>query len=277
MASPFPGMDPYLEQFWGDVHQRLVTYACDQLQGALPGDLRARIQERVFVESPTAERNMYPDVRVVERGRRLGRGPAAPAGGVAVAEPLRIRLPDEPVTQGYIEILDVGSGRQVVTVIEILSPSNKFAGPGRKLYTQKQQECQAAGVALVEIDLLRDGPWALAIPEYLVPASHRLVYRVCVMRPGVEWLAEVYRVPLRERLPAINIPLRPSDGDVSLDLGVLVKQCYHNGGYDDDIDYQADPVTPLAPEDASWADALLREQGRRVKRPARSGKRSTKR
>ena len=78
MASPFPGMDPYLEQFWGDVHQRLVTYACDQLQGTLPGDLRARIQERVFVESPTGpERNMYPDIRVVERGRRHSRNPAA--------------------------------------------------------------------------------------------------------------------------------------------------------------------------------------------------------
>ena len=32
MASPFPGMDPYLEQFWGDVHHALITYARDQLQ-----------------------------------------------------------------------------------------------------------------------------------------------------------------------------------------------------------------------------------------------------
>jgi len=29
MASPFPGMDPYLEQFWRDVHARLIIYAAD--------------------------------------------------------------------------------------------------------------------------------------------------------------------------------------------------------------------------------------------------------
>src|SRR5260370_20141336 len=78
MPSPFPGMDPYLEQFWGDVHARLIIYASDQLQGVLPRDLRARVQERVFVDAPqTVERDVYPDVRVVERGR----------GAAAVATP----------------------------------------------------------------------------------------------------------------------------------------------------------------------------------------------
>jgi hypothetical protein len=51
MASPFPGMDPYLEQHWGDVHQSLIIYAGDHLQKLLPKDLRARVEERVFVES----------------------------------------------------------------------------------------------------------------------------------------------------------------------------------------------------------------------------------
>ena|SRR5947209_5900130 len=49
MASPFSGMDPYLEQFWRDVHASLVIYLRDQLQGRLPPDLRARVEERVFV------------------------------------------------------------------------------------------------------------------------------------------------------------------------------------------------------------------------------------
>ncbi len=149
MASPFPGMDPYLEQFWGDVHHRLITFACDQLQGILPRDMRARVEERVFVESPEGqERTMYPDVRVVERGRRKAARPQV-ASGVAVAEPLRIRLPDEPVRQGYIEIIDLATGRRVVSVIEVLSQSNKLRGEGRELYVKKQQECRAGGVHLV--------------------------------------------------------------------------------------------------------------------------------
>ncbi len=41
MASPFPGMDPYLEAHWRDVHARLIIYASDALQVLLPGSLRA--------------------------------------------------------------------------------------------------------------------------------------------------------------------------------------------------------------------------------------------
>src|SRR5208282_2453096 len=75
MLSPFPGMDPYLEQFWGDIHHRLITYACDALQRQLPGGLLARVDERVFVEPADGQgRNIVTDVRVVERGRPQERG-----------------------------------------------------------------------------------------------------------------------------------------------------------------------------------------------------------
>src|SRR4051794_21166385 len=126
MPSPFPGMDPYLEQFWGDIHARLIIYGCDQLQGHLPQNLRARVQERVFVDAPeTGERDVYPDLRVVERGRGQTTI-TTPRGEVAVAQPLILHLTTiEPVTETFIEIIDIGSGRRVVTVIEVLSPANK--------------------------------------------------------------------------------------------------------------------------------------------------------
>ncbi|HUY36790.1 MAG TPA: DUF4058 family protein [Pirellulales bacterium] len=277
MASPFPGMDPYLEQFWGDIHHTLITYARDQLQGVLPVDLRARVEERVFVESPEGqERTMYPDIRVVERGRGNEGVPAA-EGGAAVAEPLRIRLPDEPVTQGFIEIIDLATGRRVVTVIEVLSPSNKLRGPGRELYEKKQKECRAGGVHLVEIDLLRSGPWVLSVPARLVPAAHRTTYCVCVHRAVADAIGEVYRAPLRERLPVIRVPLRESDADVPLDLQALIDQCYRNGGYDEDIDYETEPDPPLDADDARWADALLRARRKRAnRRAAANGKRRRK-
>jgi hypothetical protein len=277
MASPFPGMDPYLEQFWGDIHHALITYARDQLQGRLPGDLRARVEERVFVELPQGqERSMYPDIRVVERGRGKAVSPAA-AGAVAVAEPLCMRLHDEPITQGFIEILDLATGRRVVTVIEVVSTSNKRPGDGRKVYERKQEECREAGVNLVEIDLLRAGPWVLLVPEQLIPASHRTTYCVCVYRARSELPGEIYRVPLRERLPTIRVPLREGDADVPLDLQALIDLCYRNGGYEDDIDYSAEPLPPLALEDARWADGQLRKQRKRAvsaaRRPIRPGRR----
>src|SRR5277367_2533562 len=91
MPSPFPGMDPYLEVHWRDVHARLIIYASDALQGVLPGSLRARVEERVLLETPQgfADHPLFPDVRVVEYRPELKRVlETRPAVGLALAEPL---------------------------------------------------------------------------------------------------------------------------------------------------------------------------------------------
>ena len=182
MNSPFPGMDPYLEKHWRDVHHRLVTYSCDQLQSRLPSDLRERVEERMFVEADVREnRSIYPDLHVVERGSTHAVALAAETD-IALAEPLVIRLGNEPATQGFIEIIDVGSGNRLVTVIEFLSPSNKIPGRGQTLYLQQQDECIAAGVSLAEIDLTRTGERALLYSSYRIPPSHRTTYQICVWR-----------------------------------------------------------------------------------------------
>src|SRR5262249_46901068 len=175
MKSPFPGMDPYLERHWGDVHQALVTYIRDQLQASLPEGLRARMQERVYIESPDWRHEYYPDVRVIERPRDVSIGGAtavaepavvtqAEDGFPAPAEPIVIRLDQEPVTEGYIEIVDVKSGHRVITTIEVLSPSNKHVGDGQRLFLQKREDMKSAGVNIVEIDLLRGGDRVLMVP-----------------------------------------------------------------------------------------------------------------
>ena len=81
MPSPFPGMDPYLEAHWGDVHSRLTIDACDEIQSLLPRDLRARVEEYLIVEDDEERKRRYsPDVRIIERPlsqgnrRRLRRG-----------------------------------------------------------------------------------------------------------------------------------------------------------------------------------------------------------
>ena len=263
MKSPFPGMDPYLEQFWRDVHHRLITYSCDWLQPDLPAGLRARMEERVFVETEDAVRRpIAPDVYVVEHPR--GRGTAASAeSGLAVAEPtVTIHLDDEPTTQGYLEIVEVGSGNRVVTVIEFLSPSNKLPGDGQDLYLAKQKQVVAAGASLVEIDLTREGRRVLSVLPHRLAPSHRTTYAACVRRGWHPAIAELYGAPLQHRLPVIPIPLRQTDAQVPLDLQALVDMCYERGRYDD-TDYRAEPVPPLSPDEAAWADQLLRAQGRR--------------
>src|SRR4051812_22086979 len=115
MASPFPGMDPYLESHWRDVHASLIIYIRDAIQESLPPELRARVEERVVLEMPDALGNsLYPDVRVTETGPQRHGGALAvkrlPSGAIVVDAVL------EPLTEGYIEIIDTRSGNRVVTI-----------------------------------------------------------------------------------------------------------------------------------------------------------------
>ena len=74
---------------WGDVHATLIIYAREQLQRQLPSELRARVEERVFVESDDRElRSVYPDVRVYERPHPRDR--IEPAAGAAPPSPSRL-------------------------------------------------------------------------------------------------------------------------------------------------------------------------------------------
>jgi hypothetical protein len=266
-------MDPYLERHWGDVHASLINQARDQIQAALPAGLRARIQERVYVELPAGEaHSLYPDIRLVEHGTKAKL--YRPSTGTLVAdEPLVIRYEGDPITEEFIEIVDIGSGRRVVSVVEFLSPANKLPGKGHRLYRKKQRECRKGRVNLVEIDLIRQGRRVLMIGEENIPDLWRTAYQVGVFRPGADPSYEVYRAPLQARLPVIRIPLRPKDADILLDLQAALNAAYLKGAYDGDIDYEKEPIPPLNPADAKWADALLREKCyRKAKRPRGAGR-----
>jgi hypothetical protein len=272
-------MDPYLEAHWRDIHAGLVIYARDALQGVLPDPLRARVEESVLLETPEGigDHSLFPDVRVVEYSSR--RETAAVAeGGVAVADPLLIDTAPETFTEPFLQIIDRESGNRVVTVIEFLSPSNKSPGPNREQYLRKQREVCSSDANLVEIDLNRFGLHTLAFPlAHLNPRRHT-AYMACVRRASLRDKAQVYPMPLWERLPVIQIPLRPIDADIPLNVQDLIEKCYHNGGYEGTLDYAAEPDPPLRGPDQQWAEKRLAELGlRRQIRPKKKRKPKTRR
>ena len=253
--SPFPGMDPYLEQFWGDVHSSLIVYFRDQINDQLPGDLQARVEESLMVDSEDYSRRIYPDVDIAERPEV-----SSPAGltlsGTAVAEPCVVVLPSELRTERHIEIIDRNSGNRVVTAIELLSPANKCKGPGREAYLRKQKEYIDGGVNLVEIDLIRQGSFVVAIPEVLVPRHCRTPYIICIRRANRRSEVELIRVPLQEVLPNIAIPLRPADADIVLRLQPLLDECYRRGRYTS-LDYTRPLTAQFDNDDQCWINELV--------------------
>lgn len=263
MPSPFPGTDPYCEQHWRDVHTALIVYTRDQLQERLPRDLLARVDESVTVDNDGDEKNrgVKPDVSGLREEHSPhpseigGTALATEASVAAVAEPLVVTVEEPPAR--HVEILDTSSGNRVVTVIEFLSPTNKLPGYGRDEYARKQADYLAAKVNLVEVDLIRQSGFAIAVPQAALPKTYRAPYLVRVRNAVRPREFKVYHAPLRERLPTVDVPLRPQDRDVVLELQPLIDQCYARGRYDR-IDYADTLDPPLSPDDAAWADDLLK-------------------
>jgi len=269
MPSPFPGMDPYLQQAarWPDVHQRLITYIADTLQPQVRPRYHARMGERMYVLQPPQA--MYPDVVLTRRPIREI-APAAlttPASEETATEedldtPITLILPPVEYREPFVEIVHT-AGDEVVTVIEVLSPTNKTSGEGHRLYRRKQQEILDSPVHLIEVDLLSGGLYTVAISEEgraSLPA-HR--YVVSVQRAPERYRFEAYPIPLQRRLPHIRVPLREPDPDVTLDLQAVFTQCYDNGGYADLMNYQQKPPVTLTAEEAAWLDGLLIGKGLR--------------
>jgi len=264
MPSPFPGMDPYLEnqEIFPDLHDRLNTHLSEFLQSALPAPYYAALGRRVWIEM--SHRSVGPDVNIL--GPRPETPRQEPASAVAVAPPTArkpkiVRVPHDERRESFVEIfLGQGSAKRLVTTIETLSPANKTPGEhGRDLYLRKQREILGSKVHLVEIDLLRSGEHTTAVPRNLAMAvCGDFDYHVCVHHFDDLEDFFVYPILLEEPLPEIGIPLLPGDPEVPIDLQAVFTRCYDAGPYRRENPYlSGSPVPPLPEGKTRWASKLL--------------------
>ena len=263
MPSPFPGMDPYLEKpgFWRDVHIELMSGIRAALGPKLRPKYVALLDQRVYIsdDDDPAMEYVIPDVRVAVRpnGKRSQR--TAPVSTtIEITEPLPITLQREEVEEPFITIKNPKTG-ELVTIIEVLSPSNKIGGSaGRRDFMDKRREVLSSDVHWVEIDLLRTGK-PTVLNSMLRPSD----YRVLVSRGEDHLHAHYWPINLRDALPIVGIPLKGKDPDVPLDLGAVLESAYDRACWDGAIDYSQPAEPPLKPDDAKWANKLLRLKGLR--------------
>lgn len=243
MPSPFPGMDPYLEQpvFWSSFHTKLMVGIATAIAPRLRPKYYVDVETRTYTDETDTELLVgVPDALVLSRMGGALEPIAQPAGGTAVqvqVMPQVVQLPmPMEVRERYLQVREVGSDA-VVAVIEVLSPANKRLGEGRRAYEGKRQRVLASLSHLVEIDLLRAGsPMPMALPGGgTVGQSH---YRILVSRAPIRPQAELYAFGLQDAIPPFPLPLKPEDEDLVVDLQAIVQQIYELGSYDLRIDYQ---------------------------------------
>jgi hypothetical protein len=156
----------------------------------------------------------------------------------------------EPRTKRHLRLIHRPTGR-VVTVMELLSPSNKTPGEdGLDAYLEKRAEFVASRCRLVELDLLRGGErLPMAGP---LPAGDYYVY---IGRVGRRPRCQIMAWSLRSPLPTIPIPLLP---EVSLDLQAAFRAAYEPSLYDRRLPYEEPLSPPLSAEDEAWVRQRLR-------------------
>jgi len=263
MQSAFAGMDPFIEarHLWGDFHDDFVIGLKRAIQRQLPPRYVARVSDRTFMqtEDPDVElilkTRIRPDVEVVRKS-----GDVRPTKG----EPASALVADPPITEMrgqveyeereiFLDILKLDPQRQLVTSIELLSPSNKRRGTaGWDQYERKRDVFLHGHANLVEIDLLRRGRRHPMIEPW--PDSP---FVISVFRRDKAPTAEIWPAFVLKPLPTIPIPLLPPDEDVPIALQPIVADIFESSRYFDDMKY-GDPIhPPLHPDEAGVLAGFL--------------------
>ncbi|MBV7333204.1 DUF4058 family protein [Chloroflexi bacterium TSY] len=261
MPTPFPGMDPYLERpsIWKQVHTNLIVDIQRYLAPILRPKYRVAIEQRTYVSVVGGiELIGEPDVSVVLPPGRPPSGTfeASQATAVAGSYTDDIPMPGD-VVERYLEVRDVVTG-VAVTVIEILSPSNKLSD--RNEYERKRLKILASGISLVEIDLLRSGkPMPMEGDD--IPTTHyRILISRCLERPKGQAL--LFNV--RDRIPDVLIPLGRNEEEPLVPLNQMIHDLYDQAGYDLSIDYEEPPKPALKGTDANWAKQQIMQASLRL-------------
>ncbi len=255
MPSPFPGMDPYLEQpdVWPDFHARFIAAMAMEIGRRVRPRYFVRIEEQVYLHEHSADEPTplgRPDVGIHSASRlsvtALAESPTAP---MTVFVPSAI----DEITIRHLEIRDAVN-RNLVTAIELLSPTNKRSGPDRDLYRSKVRQLLQSSSHFMEIDLLRGGPrmrW-----EGLPNCDYCAIVSRTERRPEVD----CWPIRLRDPLPILPVPLALGDPEAQLDLQSVLYRVHDDASYDLSI-YTGTPTPPLVPEDEAWAKSLLAGAG----------------
>ncbi len=259
-------MDPYLEAptFWSGFHTKFLMAIHQKLAAELPANYYIEIEQHVWLEDSELETPTpyKPDIFVAD-----GEG-----GTTTAARTRRLTKPtlqvdlDPSVSRRrrrYLKIVDIRKSK-IISVIELLSPSNKKMGEDREKYLKKRDHYFRSGTNLVEIDLLRAGHRLPLGHPQLEGADYVLLVSVAAQYPK----ASLWALSVRDPLPSIPVPLKPSDGELALDLADCFTGVYEVSRYAHRIDYSVPPVPSFQKADDTWARKLLASG-----KTARNGKR----
>ncbi|MEO0755977.1 MAG: DUF4058 family protein [Cyanobacteria bacterium J06648_16] len=240
-------MNPYLEHpsLWPEVHGGLIEEMLRTLNRSITPKYRAAMEQRVYQDALLIG---IPDVTVSEQSQK--RYVKTSQSMAVLSRPERVSIPIvEKIKERYLEVREVATNR-VITVVEILSPTNKREGEGRSQYLRKRQAVLGGQSHFIEIDLLRNGT---PMP---VKGGRQSSYQILVSRSDERPIAERYPFNLREHIPIFSLPLLPEDDEPVVNLKDIIDRTCEGHALDLSIAYSRPPVPPLNEADWQWIQSL---------------------
>jgi hypothetical protein len=254
MPSPFPGMNPYLEQshVWRGFHTSFLVQFVAALTPRIGNRYFVELEESLYIDPTGDEPRLFAvaDTAVAD-SEDVESNAATTTATAIVAAPVTVTVPGVTKKKMRRLVIRDSQSQVAITVIEVLSPSNKMPGSDRDKYLEKRGEILTSATHFVELDLLRGGK---RMPIRTLPDDcdyYALVSRAW-QRPNMG----LWPVKLRDPLPAIPIPLRRGEPEPLIELKPILDRTYDEAGYVRRI-YRTPPESPLSPADAEWAKAFV--------------------
>jgi len=221
MPSPFPGMDPFLEEdkLWPVFQHHFVASLFQILLPNLIDRYRARVGQRCYVTEM----------------------------------PLFTSIIREQHSEEFIEVRQRSDNR-LVTLVDVVSPTNKLKTEGRAAYLERRRDARMQNASIVEIDLVMQGEPML---DYSRDGLPEWDYAITVTRCAQPERYEIYTSTLQKRLPRFKLPLAADDRDTVVDLQAAFARCYDQSGLGAQVDYQKPPTCVTEEEDRRWLHDLL--------------------
>jgi Protein of unknown function (DUF4058) len=255
MRSPFPGMDPYLEDpiFWSSFHSRFLVAIADAITPQVIPKYYVEIEARTYIDNGEDDILIGIPDAVVLANKTQALAQSSPTATAVQVRPQRVRVPMAlELKERYLQVRELGTDA-VITVIELLSPKNKRAGKGREDYEAKRLDILASASHLVEIDFLRAGN-----PMTMAGATGAMDYHILVSRSNLRPCADLYAFTLQEPIPDFLLPLQAEDEDLLINLQEIFEGVYERSAYSIRLNY-TNPVPPpaLSESDRRWVQELL--------------------
>lgn len=264
MPSPFPGMDPFIEMdVWPDFHLTLMTEMKRQIVPQVAPKYVVRVERQVYLEhfdedaqedDEEGRTRRAPDLAISLPASHEASRAMASTGAVAEHRIYTIPLPQEQ-KHTSLAIRTNDEGHELVTLIEVLSPTNKRPGTdGFRRYLEKREELLAVErVNLIEIDLLCGGTRPKTKPALQASTDYCALVHPVSIRPR----AKVFEWTLRDSMPAIPLPLAHDGADGRIDLQAAFQAMYDASGYDYSLPYKAQLKPKLRAADVEWVTQRL--------------------